>query len=93
MKAGGVMGIFSANRVQDDIQVFADESRSEVHLRQQTEKPKRANNCLGDFVAPKSSSKADYFGAFSVIAGTWEDVLVKEYGNDYNSIMVKSLAD
>ena len=101
LKANGVLGIFPANRVQDDIQVYADESRSEVvhiahHLRQQTEKTKGANNCLSDFVAPKSSGKADYLGAFAVTAGTWEDGLAKEYeddGDDYNSIMVKSLAD
>jgi 5-methyltetrahydrofolate--homocysteine methyltransferase len=101
LKATGVIGIFPANRVQDDIQIFTDESRSEVahvahHLRQQTEKPKGANNCLSDFIAPKSSGKADYLGAFAVTAGTWEDGLAKEYednGDDYNSIMVKSLAD
>lgn len=101
LKATGVMGIFPANRVQDDIQIYADENRDEVthvahHLRQQTEKPKGANNCLSDFIAPKSSGKADYLGAFAVTAGTWEDGLAKEYeddGDDYNSIMVKSLAD
>jgi 5-methyltetrahydrofolate--homocysteine methyltransferase len=101
LKATGVMGIFPANRVQDDIQIYADENRNEVthvahHLRQQTEKPKGANNCLSDFIAPKSSGKADYLGAFAVTAGTWEDGLAKEYeddGDDYNSIMVKSLAD
>ena len=101
LKANGVTGIFPANRVQDDIHVYADESRSKVihiahHLRQQTEKSKGANNCLSDFVAPKSSGKADYLGAFAVTAGTWEDGLAKEFeddGDDYNSIMVKSLAD
>jgi 5-methyltetrahydrofolate--homocysteine methyltransferase len=101
LKASGVMGIFPANRVHDDIEIYADESRSEVvhiahHLRQQTEKPKGANNCLSDFIAPKFSGKSDYLGAFAVTAGTWEDGLAKEYeddGDDYNSIMVKSLAD
>jgi len=101
LKANGVVGIFPANRVDDDIQVYADENRSQVihvahHLRQQTEKAKGANNCLSDFVAPKSSGKADYIGAFAVTAGTWEDDLAKAYendGDDYNSIMVKSLAD
>ena len=101
LKANGVMGIFPANRVQDDIQIYTDESRTAVahvahHLRQQTEKPKGANNCLSDFIAPKSSGKADYLGAFAVTAGTWEDGLAKEYeddGDDYNSIMIKSLAD
>ncbi|WP_299072650.1 methionine synthase [uncultured Paraglaciecola sp.] len=101
LKASGVMGVFPANRVQDDIEIYTDESRNKVdhvahHLRQQTEKPKGANNCLSDFVAPKSSGKADYLGAFAVTAGTWEDDLAKAYeddGDDYNSIMIKALAD
>ena len=101
LKATGVMGIFPANRVQDDIEIYADETRNKVahvahHLRQQTEKPKGPNNCLSDFVAPKSSGKADYLGAFAVTAGTWEDDLAKAYeddGDDYNSIMIKALAD
>tara|TARA_R110002153_G_scaffold25502_7_gene80817 strand:- start:5708 stop:8371 length:2664 start_codon:yes stop_codon:yes gene_type:complete len=101
LKASGVIGIFPANRVQDDIQIYTDESRNQVahiahHLRQQTEKPKGANNCLSDFIAPKSSGKADYIGAFAVTAGTWEDGFAKAYeddGDDYNSILVKSLSD
>ncbi|MFT2091365.1 methionine synthase [Paraglaciecola sp. 2405UD69-4] len=101
LKASGVMGIFPANRVQDDIEIYADESRDKVvhmahHLRQQTEKPKGPNNCLSDFIAPKASKKADYLGAFAVTAGTWEDELAKAYeddGDDYNSIMIKALAD
>lgn len=101
LRASGVMGIFPANSVQDDIEIYADEDRHQAihvahHLRQQTEKPKGANNCLSDFVAPKSSGNADYVGAFAVTAGTWEDDLAKSYedqGDDYNSIMIKSLAD
>jgi 5-methyltetrahydrofolate--homocysteine methyltransferase len=101
LHASGVMGIFPANSVQDDIEIYADEKRTQVnhiahHLRQQTEKAKGANNCLSDFVAPKSSGKADYMGAFAVTAGTWEDDLAKSYednGDDYNAIMIKSLAD
>ncbi|MFT5674223.1 MAG: 5-methyltetrahydrofolate--homocysteine methyltransferase [Paraglaciecola sp.] len=99
--AKGVMGIFPANRVDDDIEIYADNSRLKVinvshHLRQQTEKPKGANNCLSDFVAPKVSGVADYLGAFAVTAGVGEDELAKHYeqqGDDYNSIMVKALAD
>jgi 5-methyltetrahydrofolate--homocysteine methyltransferase len=99
--AKGVMGIFPANRVDDDIEIYADNSRAEVinvahHLRQQTEKPKGANNCLSDFVAPKASEVADYLGAFAVTAGVGEDELARHYeqqGDDYNAIMVKALAD
>ena len=101
LQAKGVMGIFPANSVGDDIEVYADEQRQEVqevchHLRQQTLKAKGFNNCLSDFVAPKSSHKADYIGAFAVTAGIGEDELAQSYidnGDDYNGIMVKALAD
>ena len=97
----GVVGIFPANRVGDDIEVYADESRSQViqvsyHLRQQTQKTDFANYCLADFVAPKSSGKADYLGAFAVTGGLEEDALAEAYDrqhDDYNKIMVKALAD
>jgi len=97
----GVVGIFPANRVGDDIEIYADESRSEVlqvsrHLRQQTEKTGFANYCLADFVAPKGSGKADYLGAFAVTGGLEEDALAEAYDaqhDDYNKIMVKALAD
>ncbi|MCF2950190.1 methionine synthase [Paraglaciecola aquimarina] len=101
LQAKGVMGIFPANSVQDDIEIYTDENRKSVahiahHLRQQTEKPKGANNCLSDFVAPKHSNKADYVGAFAVTAGIGEDELAQAYiedGDDYNGIMVKAIAD
>lgn len=101
LQAKGVVGIFPANRVEDDIEVYTDEQRTEVrevchHLRQQTEKAKGFNNCLSDFIAPKSSHKADYLGAFAVTAGIGEDELANAYiadGDDYNGIMVKALAD
>ncbi len=97
----GVMGLFPANRVQDDIVIFADEARERIlhtscHLRQQTEKPKGANYCLSDFVAPTDSQKADYIGAFAVTAGVAEDAIAKVYedaGDDYNAIMVKAVCD
>nr|WP_017801707.1 methionine synthase [Winslowiella toletana] len=97
----GVVGIFPANRVGDDIEIYQDESRSHViqishHLRQQTEKTGFANYCLADFVAPKSSGKADYLGAFAVTGGLEEDELAAAFDaqhDDYNKIMVKALAD
>lgn len=97
----GVVGIFPANRVGDDIHLYSDERRDEVlcvshHLRQQTEKADFANYCLADFVAPKSTGKADYLGAFAVTAGLEEDALAAAYDlqhDDYNKIMVKALAD
>ena len=97
----GVFGLFPANSVEDDIVIFNDESRSTVlanacHLRQQTEKPKGANYCLSDYVAPTSSGLADYVGAFAVTAGVEEDDLASAFekqGDDYNSIMVKAVSD
>ncbi|RKF14425.1 methionine synthase [Alginatibacterium sediminis] len=97
----GVMGLFAANSVEDDIEFYSDENRSTViarssQLRQQTKKTKGANYCLADFIAPKSSGKADYFGAFAVTGGIGEDEIAdrfKDAGDDYNGIMVKALAD
>lgn len=97
----GVVGLFPANRVGDDIEIYRDESRSEViavshHLRQQTEKSGFANYCLADFVAPKQSEKADYIGAFAVTGGLEEDALASAWEaqhDDYNKIMVKAVAD
>ncbi|PHP94160.1 methionine synthase [Pantoea agglomerans] len=101
LKPRGVVGIFPANRVGDDIYLYSDERRDELlcvshHLRQQTEKTDFANYCLADFVAPKSSGKADYLGAFAVTGGLEEDALAEAYDcqhDDYNKIMVKALAD
>ncbi|WP_427980395.1 methionine synthase [Agarivorans sp.] len=101
IKVSGVCGLFPANSVGDDIEIYRDESRSEVialssQLRQQTEKKNGANYCLADFIAPKSSAKADYFGAFAVTGGIGEDELAEAYkadGDDYNAIMVKAVAD
>ncbi len=97
----GVVGIFPANRVDDDIEIYRDESRTEVlqvshHLRQQTEKTDFPNYCLADYVAPKSSGKADYLGAFAVTGGLEEDALAEAFDaqhDDYNKIMIKALSD
>ena len=101
LQAKGVVGIFPANSVGDDIEIYGSQQRDEAihvahHLRQQTEKPKGPNYCLSDFVAPKSSNKPDYLGAFAVTAGIGEDELAQAYiddGDDYNGIMVKAVAD
>ncbi|WP_032094428.1 MULTISPECIES: methionine synthase [unclassified Alteromonas] len=101
LEAKGVIGLFPANRVGDDIEVYSDESRTSVkgvahHLRQQTQKDKFANYCLADFVAEKQSGIADYIGAFAVTGGIGEDTLADAYikaGDDYNGIMVKAVAD
>ncbi|QDG37739.1 methionine synthase [Alteromonas mediterranea] len=101
LQAKGVIGLFPANRVGDDVEIYSDESRTKVsgvghHLRQQTLKDKFANYCLADFVAEKSSGIEDYVGAFAVTGGIGEDELADSYiqaGDDYNGIMVKAVAD
>jgi 5-methyltetrahydrofolate--homocysteine methyltransferase len=100
--ANGVISILPANSVGDDIEVYTDESRTKVktifrNLRNQTVKDDNAPNlCLADFIAPKASGMADYLGAFAVTAGIGVNDIVKVFEknlDDYNSIMVKALAD
>ncbi|OOF09399.1 methionine synthase [Salinivibrio sp. PR919] len=99
--AKGVCGLFPANSVDDDIEVYTDSSRQTVstilnHLRQQTQKPRGANYCLSDFIAPKSSGQPDWIGAFAVTGGIGEYALAEEYkakGDDYNAIMIQAVAD
>jgi len=102
LKANGVIGFWPANNVDDDIELYTDESRktilTRIHtLRQQSEKVKgEPHYALSDFVAPKDTGKADYWGGFAVTTGLGSDELVKEYEknhDDYNAIMVKALAD
>ena len=99
----GVLGIFPANSVgDDDIEVYADESRAEIlqvfyGLRQQSRKRTGVNNlCLADYIAPKNSGVKDYLGMFVVTAGAGADEMASEFEkahDDYRSIMVKALAD
>ncbi|MGF1804743.1 methionine synthase, partial [Aliivibrio sifiae] len=101
LKARGMCALFPANSVDDDIEVYTDESRTEVlkvlhNLRQQTEKPKGFNYCLSDYIAPKKSGKADWIGGFAVTGGIGERELADDYkakGDDYNAIMIQAVAD
>ncbi len=102
LSANGVFGLFPANSVGDDIEIYTDESRSQVamvyhSLRQQTEKPPgRPNLALADFIAPKATGVKDYIGGFAVTAGINIDARVAAYEkahDDYNAIMLKALAD
>ncbi len=102
LEARAVCGFWPANSVGDSVEVYTDETRTTVlhtfhHLRQQNEKPQgNANQCLADFIAPKSSGKADYLGGFAVTAGVGCDERAKAFEaahDDYNSIMIKALAD
>ncbi len=102
LMARAVIGLFPANSRGDDLVLYRDDSRSQglttFHmLRQQTDRgPDRPCYCLADFVAPEESGVHDYMGAFAVTAGIGVDELVAHYErhhDDYNSILVKALAD
>lgn len=66
-------------------------------LRQQNQKaPGLPNYCLSDFIAPLESGREDYIGGFAVTAGIGIEALLEQYErdhDDYNSIMVKAIAD
>ena len=102
LTAKAVIGLFPANSVEDDIEIYSDESRSDVlmtthHLRQQLERVGGNNNfALSDFVAPKASKVPDYMGGFAVTTGVGIDEHIERFEknhDDYSSIMLKSLAD
>ena len=106
LSASAVVGLYPANTVRDDdIELYTDESRSEVALtwhglRQQTEKHEfegamRPSRCLSDFVAPKGVAN-DYVGVFAVTAGLGVEKKEKQFIDDlddYSAIMLKALAD
>ncbi|WP_313286848.1 methionine synthase, partial [Stutzerimonas kunmingensis] len=101
IRARAVFGFWPANQVQDDdLEVYGDGGEKLAtlhHLRQQIIKPDaKPNLSLADFVAPKDSGITDYVGGFICTAGIGAEELAKAYqdkGDDYNSIMVKALAD
>eukprot|EP00731_Ephydatia_muelleri_P032980 g32980.t1 len=101
LTAKGIYGIFPANQINDDDIQLYDEKGNELEkfltLRQQAQKTKGAPNiALADFIAPKDNGVTDYMGAFCVTTGFGVDEWAAEFEaalDDYNSIMVKALAD
>lgn len=102
LRANGVIGFFPANAVGDDIEVYTDETRTEVlttlhNLRQQgAHRDGIPNRSLGDFIAPKDTGLADYVGAFAVTAGLGSQDKIMEFKaalDDYSAILLESLAD
>ena len=102
LTASAAFGFWPANSVGDDIELYADDSRSEVAavvhtLRQQMVKPPgRPNLALADFSAPKETGVDDFVGAFAVTAGHRLDALVAAFEadhDDYSAILAKALAD
>jgi len=106
LQAHGVIGLWPANTVDDDcIELYADESRTQVvlrwwPLRMQSERPviddvPRPNRCLADFVAPRGV-RDDYVGLFAVTAGVGIEKKEQQFladHDDYSAIMLKALAD
>ena len=102
LKARAVVGLFPANSVGDDIEIFADESRSQVrtvlhNLRKQSRQPAgKYNESLADYVAPKETGIPDWIGGFAATAGIGIDDKLAEFSadhDDYHAIMLKALAD
>jgi 5-methyltetrahydrofolate--homocysteine methyltransferase len=102
LTARGVVGLFPAAAVGDDIEVYAPGTRTEPiatlrTLRQQMAKPPgRPNLALSDYVAPRESRIPDHVGGFAVTAGVGLEALVAEFEaahDDYSAIMAKALAD
>ncbi len=100
LTANAVFGLFPANAVGDDIEIYADEARERRlmtwhGLRQQHERPAgQPNLCLADFVAPRGTP--DWIGAFAVTAGLGIEDRLAEFEaahDDYHAIMLKALAD
>src|SRR6188768_2589248 len=102
LQARAVVGFFPCNAVDEEIEVYSDSTRTRVlhrlhHLRQQKAKPAgQPHYALSDFIAPKDSGKVDYIGAFAVTAGIGIEEHLKRFAaahDDYNDILLKSLAD
>jgi 5-methyltetrahydrofolate--homocysteine methyltransferase len=102
VKGKAVFGLFPANSDGEDIVVYTDESRTTekarlYNLRQQLQLRNNAPNCsLADFIAPVGSGVKDYIGGFAVSTGFGADEFAAKFAaehDDYNSIMVKALAD
>lgn len=102
LTANAVIGIWPANSVGDDIEVYDDEGRTDLSgvfhsLRQQGKKGKDIPNlALSDYIAPKESTIPDYVGGFAVTSGLGIERHVAKFEedhDDYNSIMLKAVAD
>ena len=100
--ARAVIGFWPANSVGDSVELYTDESRTTVlktfhYLRQQNEKAAgQFNHCLADYIAPKSSGRADYLGGFAVTTGHGVEEFAKTFEakqDDYGAIMAKALGD
>lgn len=102
LKANGIVGLFPANSLDDDIIIFRDEKRDGVletlhTIRQQMIKSENLPHiALADYIAPRESGKKDYIGMFAVTTGIGIEKIIEEFEkahDDYNVIMTKAVAD
>ncbi len=102
LTARAVIGFWPAANTGDDVEVYTDDTRSEVlatlhSLRQQADKPaERPDLCLADFITPREYCKRDWIGGFAVTAGLGIEEHLKRFiaeYDDYSSIILKALAD
>jgi 5-methyltetrahydrofolate--homocysteine methyltransferase len=101
LEARAVMGFFAANSVQEDIEIYADESRhllTTFHTLRQQQDKQNQEPCyaLADFIAPHESGRMDYLGLFAVTAGLRIESLVTRFEkdhDDYSALLAKALAD
>ena len=101
LTANAVYGFFPANAVGDDLELYADDSRTDVvsrlhHLRQQGEhRAGVPNRALSDYVAPRDTGLADHVGGFAVTAGLGSAAHIERFKaelDDYSAILLESLA-
>jgi 5-methyltetrahydrofolate--homocysteine methyltransferase len=102
LRVRAVVGLFPANSVGDDVEIYTDERRTTLattlcFLRQQKNKaPGLPHECLADYIALKESRVPDYMGAFAVTAGIGIEEHIARFErahDDYSSIILKALAD
>ena len=102
LQAKAVVGLFPANAVGDDIEIYDPDDNEKLlatfhNLRKQAKQPAgKYNECLADYVMPKSYGKKDYLGGFAATAGIGIDDKIAEFEkdhDDYSSLMLKALAD
>ena len=102
LHARGVFGLFPANSIDEDVELYTDDSRTQVlerlhFLRAQRDLPEgKAHAELADYVAPRTSQCHDYLGAFAVTAGVGIEAPLERFQaqhDDYSAILLKALAD
>jgi 5-methyltetrahydrofolate--homocysteine methyltransferase len=102
LKLQAVYGLFPANAVGDDVEIYTNGSRKHLRttfhfLRQQIEKGDGTPNyCLADFIAPKATAQPDHIGAFAVTSGHGLKEIVEKFKaahDDYNAILAEAIAD